>query len=101
MEVECVPLKDFIHGNIYAKADKSFLVDDSIAGDLERAGLVRIKMRPQYANKMVDGHENKAGKAQAAGLDQPSPSLPAAQASPPGTLHLPRRGAPQTRKPGT
>lgn len=86
MQVEVVVLTDFMHGNINAVQDSTMSFDESLAGEFERAGLVRIKTVPQHQ------FGADAGKALAAGQDQLSSALPAAQVLPRTTLHLPKRG---------
>lgn len=117
MKVAAIALSSFLHDDIRGVENQVIepWIDESVAGDLERAGLVRIKMVPRFANKMMPAPENKdadratlyqaavrngvdAGKAPAAGQDQLSSSLPAAPVSPSTTLHLPKRGAEKRQK---
>lgn len=104
MNVECIPLTDFVHGRINAHEGKPILLDDSLAGDLERAGLLRVKLTPRRVDQALSVQggativATEAGKAPAVGEAVPSSSLPAAQASPPTTLHLPKRGPGRPRR---
>ena len=86
MQVQVVPLSDFIHGQINAREGHAQLMEAGLAEELERAGLVRIKMAPAYANKMMSEPVNK-GKAEDDGPGLPSSVLPADPAS--RTLTLP------------
>jgi len=81
MQVECVPLHSFVHDAIDARAGHPLKMAESTAKDLERAGLVRIRLKAE------------AGKGVDDGMGQPSSLLPAAQVLTTKTLRLPRRGA--------
>lgn len=87
-----VPITDFIHGAINARAGVPIDIADSTAADLERAGLVRIKAAANQAPA--------AGKPQDDGAGQPSSSSPAAPASPIKTSSVPAPGAKKGRKKG-
>jgi hypothetical protein len=99
MRVEAIALSNFVHGDITAAEGRlvrhrdGSLLDSGLAGDLERANLVRIRLSP-VASKM-------AGKAPAAGVDQPSSSSPVAQASQQTTLHTSKPGGIRSRRTGT
>lgn len=95
MKVEAVPFTDFQHGDIRVTAGRSFLIEQSIAGDLERAGLVYIRSARVVPVKAAPVMAADAGKAPAAGQDQASSASPAAPASLSTTLHLPKRGRPR------
>jgi hypothetical protein len=101
MNVEVIPLTDFIHGDVKFFEGQPIDVEQGAAIDLEAAGLLRIKMSPGHANKMMPAPENKAGKAPAAGEDQPSSVSPAAPVSRPTTLHVSGVGKGSARKSGT
>ena len=87
MNVEVVPLTSFIHGSINAHEGRPLTMDASAAGDLERAGLIRIKLAQTHASADI------VGKAADDGAGQPSSALPAAQALPTTTSHLSKDGA--------
>lgn len=100
MEVECVPLTEFVHGSIHAHEGKPIQIVEHVARDLEKAGLVRIKMAPGAFLPAVQGAADQ-GKAQDDGAGRPSSASPADPASPRGTLHLSKSGETKTRKIGT
>jgi hypothetical protein len=87
MRVEAVALQDFVHGNLHGQRNKLVTLNESLALELERAGLVRITTAPP------EGAD--AGKALAAGTDTPSSALPAAQASPKKTSSKLKIGLPK------
>lgn len=95
MRVEAVALSDFIHGDITAIEGKlcrhrnGELIDTGLAGDLERAGLCRIRMAP---TRSVAAAPDESGKAQDDGGGQPSSASPVAPASPTTTSRSLRRG---------
>lgn len=96
MEVECIPLTEFVHGSITAHEGKPMRMEEGEARDLEKAGLVRIKISPPVY--LPAAQAIAAGKAQDDGAGRPSSALPADPASPQQTLHLPKTGATRTRK---
>jgi hypothetical protein len=97
MKVEALALSDFVHGDITAHANRvchhrnGDLLDSGIAGDLERAGLVRIL--PSNAVRRVT-----EGKIVDDGRGQPSSASPAAPVSPTATWESLRRGPGRPRK---
>jgi hypothetical protein len=101
MKVEAVALSDFIHGDINAiegricRHNNGDLVDSGIAGDLERAGLVRIRIAPAAVRAPV-----VEGKALDDGRGQPSSALPAAQVSPKPTSNTLTLGGGKSRNRG-
>ena len=102
--MEVVPLTDFQHGRLTFKTDVPQNVSDPVAADLERAGLVCVKMAPVLQNKMAADPLNKAadpGKAPAGGEGTPSASSPVAQVSPSTTAEPPKRGRGRPRKTAT
>lgn len=90
--VEAVALTDFTHDQIRAREGKVVepLLDEVIARDLERAGLVRIRVAPLRGRRILGVDP---GKVQAAGVEQTLSSSPAAPASTPTTSPLSVRGA--------
>ena len=81
MQVQTVPLSDFVHGNINAVAGRARLMEEGLARDLEAQGLLRIR-------SVVSGPHARAlppGKSPAAGQVPPSSASPVAPASPPKT----------------
>lgn len=101
MQVDVVPLTDFVHDAIKATRNVSMSMDQNIANDLESAGLIRIKMMPHHANKMMGAPQNKMeapGKLLVAGEDQPSSSSQAARVLQPTTLDESKRGRGRPRK---
>jgi len=97
MKVEAVAVTSFIHDRINAVEGKPILpwIEESLANDLERRGLVRIIPR-RIDTALRQGAV--VGKVMADGRGQPSSSSPPAQASPLPTLHLPKRGPGRPRK---
>ena len=88
MDVQVVPLQSFVHGRYQAREGRAILMPETVAQDLERAGLVRI--RPTSAPTPP------AGKGSDDGPGQPSSASPAAQASTIQTSKSSRRGATKT-----
>jgi len=70
--VQCVPLTTFVHGSYRALKDRLIMLPAGLAGDLERAGLVRITLGDTAP---------KLGKSQDDGAGQPSSALPVAPVS--------------------
>jgi len=107
MEVEAVPLTEFVHDRITAHEGRPLMMDEHTAGELERAGLVRINLVPRRvdqalalgARAAVVGRE--AGKAPDDGVAPPSSALRAGQASPTATSRASRPGGGKHRKTGT
>ena len=93
MQVEVVPLTDFVHGRISANEGRPIMLENSLARDLERAGLVRIKLTTQSNKEVV-------GKVADDGAGRPLSALQAAHLSPTQTLHLPKHGDDKRRKTG-
>jgi len=103
MDVECIPLTEFVHGNIVAHEGRPLMIAEHLARELEKAALVRIKMAPPpgylpavQAAADFDG----AGKVQDGGAGRPSSASPADPASHRETLHLSRPGETKPRKSG-
>ena len=94
--LECVPNTDFLHGTIHARKGIPLRVDDALALDWERAGLVLIKKAPEHANKMQTEHQNK-GEAVPGGEDAPQSSSQAGQASPGRPVIRLKRPADETK----
>jgi len=90
MDVQIVPLTNFIHGPYRMRAGQAMPLSESIARDLERAGLVRIRPAPVKASV-------QAGKETDDGQGQPSSASPAAPASRETTSRASRRGERQAR----
>jgi hypothetical protein len=80
MQVQVVPLASFVHGSLDAREGHPVKLDETVAKDLERAGLVRIRARTEPGKGVDDGR------------GQPSFVLPVAQVLQTRTLKLPRRG---------
>lgn len=105
MPVSAIALTSFIHDDIRGVKDHPLreLIDEHLAGELERAGLIRVqRMDRRVDRELVQG--SSMGKVRAAGTAIPSLSSPAAPALDTkimGTLHLPKRGKKQTRSGGT
>lgn len=98
MKVEAIALTDFVHDQINAREGRPIVpwIEQRLAEEFERHGLVRIKLKKAAVIVPVLTPGPDAGKAPAAGQERPSSSLPAAPVSPPTadtTLHLPKRGA--------
>lgn len=94
--VEAVALTDFTHDNINARNGRVIeRLDEQLALELERAGLVRIRVSPLRGRRII-GVE--PGKVQAAGEVQPPSSSQAARASTPTTLPSSVRGATPIRR---
>lgn len=75
MQVEAIPLTDFVHNHIDAHEGRPIVpwIEESLARQLEQAGLVRIRLAHA---KPVEG------KPQDDGQGQPSSVSPVAPASP-------------------
>lgn len=101
MDVECVPLTEFVHGSIVAHEGRPMPIPEHVARELEKAGLVRIKMTPAAGYLPAAQGATDPGKAQDDGAGRPSSASPADPASPRGTLHLSKSGETKTRKIGT
>lgn len=87
MQVETLPLTNFVHGPIIAREGRALIIDRALAGDLERAGLVRIAPAPLAAPMAAPG------KARDDGMGRPSSASHPALASSMLTSPLSRRGA--------
>ncbi len=90
--MKVVPLTDFVHNAINAREGRTIEIPDSVALELERHGLVRIKL----------GDVDKAvsGKAADDGQGLPSSSSPPAPVSPITTSSLSKRGVTKKGKRG-
>lgn len=96
MEVTAIALKNFCHGAINATEGHPLLIQDALARELERHGLVRVSIIPrQEKPKAVE-----QGKAQDDGRGQPSSASPVAPPSLMQTLHLSKRGGAKLLKHG-
>lgn len=84
MQVQVVPLTDFVHGQINAREGRPQMMEKGTADDLERAGLIRIRIAPTSNKAPVKTVDDGPG--------QPSSALLQAPVSPGKTLHLPERG---------
>lgn len=93
MQVEAVPLTDFVHGGLRARQGQPTVMNEYMAAQLERAGLVRIKLVPAANIVAAD-----AGKVQGDGMGPPSSSSLPAQALPPATLPMSKPGGIRHRK---
>jgi hypothetical protein len=91
MKVECIPLDSFVHGSTNYVRHKPANIEQNLATELEKAGLVRVK-RQRIAPQVVNDHVT--GKVQDDGAGQPSSASPAAPASPPPTQRQLKRGKP-------
>ena len=103
MQVQCIPLTSFIHGSVDAHEGRAVYFDHSTAGELERAGLIRIK-RERVRVKLPQAPVIKpaeAGNARDVGQGQPPSVLPAAQVLPTPTLITSGRGRQSGRRNGT
>lgn len=87
MQVEAVAIDNFIHDEIRGVRGRIIqpLIERSIAEDLERAGLCRIKMPKLEPTHYV---ADTSGKAPGDGQGQPSPLSQPAPLSPAPTLPL-------------
>lgn len=97
MKIECIPLTSFVHGAIDAHEGKAVMIEGSVADELERAGLIRVK-RERPAPIVPQASE--AGKPPAAGVEQPSSASPAAPVSPETTSPPSDGGAKKRRRRG-
>jgi hypothetical protein len=107
MQVEAVPLTEFVHDRITAHEGRPLMMDEYTAGELERAGLVRINIVPRRGDQALALRSGaafvgaEAGKAQDDGRGPLSSALPAAPASPTSTLRASKPGGGKHRKIGT
>lgn len=91
MEVQVIPLTHFVHGHYVCRTNRPLMMPAGVAGDLERAGLVRIALARTDA-------PSAPGKAQDDGRGQPSSVSQAAPASPPLTSRSLKRGGAKVAK---
>lgn len=98
MQVEAVPLTEFVHGSITAHEGRPLFMDEHTAGELERAGLVRIKIVQTYVGKPA---APDLGKVADDGKGPPLSASAVDQALQMGTLHLSKPGGGKHRKAGT
>lgn len=91
MRVAIVPLTDFVHGEINAREGRQIVIDSGVASDLERAGLVRVRMAPAQAKA-------EQGKAEDDGQGQPSSASQAAPVLQDETSQPLKRGPGRPRK---
>lgn len=96
MQVQTVPLTDFVHGHITGVEGRPTPMERGVAEDLERAGLLRIKHAPLA--KPRSGTQAEAGKAPDDGAGQPSSASPVAPASPQTTSQSSRHGGRRARR---
>jgi hypothetical protein len=96
MLVESIALKDFVHDNIRAREGDPIELDEPTAMELERYGLVRVRIGPARGRRSIGA---SPGKVQAAGAPQPSSASPAARPSTPTTSPSSARGATPSQKP--
>lgn len=82
-------LQEFVHGAIKGAVGSQIEVNDSLAGDLERSGLVRVLAAPAIVRRDCEG---KAGPA---GAEQLSSVSPAGQVLPKTTAPPLKRGRPR------
>jgi hypothetical protein len=94
MNVETIPLTDFQHDDIRAHEGRPIWLESGLAGDLERAGLLRVVATPTVHRVR---RPVASGGARAAGEDASSSALPAAPVSTPTTVHSSERGATRLR----
>jgi len=94
--IESIALSDFVHDNIRARAGHSLELDESTAMELERCGLVRVRIAPARGRRAIAADP---GKVQAAGAVPPSSASPAARPSTPTTSPSSARGATPSPKP--
>lgn len=76
MQVEVMPLSNFVHGHLNTKEGRPIWIEETVARDLERAGLVRI-----MAARAVPAERVDLGKPEDDGQGQPSSVSQAAPAS--------------------
>jgi hypothetical protein len=102
MKVEAIALSDFVHGDITATEGRIVrhrdgnLIDSGLAGDLERAGLLRIKTPAATAAQA--SASTTPGKARDDGQGQLSSASQAAPASQQTTSSSSKAGSAKTRK---
>jgi hypothetical protein len=95
--LETIPLTDFVHDQIRAREGHPIELEDSIAMELERKGLVRVRIAPARGRRAIGADP---GKVQAAGAAQPSSASPAVRPSTSTTSPSSARGATPSRKAG-
>jgi hypothetical protein len=96
--IETIPLTDFQHDDIRARDGHPLWLEESLARDLERAGLLRIPTIPALVRgRRVAGID--PGKVLAAGVAAPSSASPAAPASPSTIAHSSEPGAIEPPRP--
>jgi len=105
MQVEAVPLTSFVHGHINADEGRPMLMEEGLARDLERAGLVRVKLIARRVDQALSVRGAaaivaEAGKAPDDGKVPPSSASPVDQALAMGKSLLSKPGAGKHRKSG-
>jgi len=96
MLIESIPLTDFVHDNIRAREGHPIDLDETTAMELERCGLVRVRVGPARGRRSIGA---APGKVQAAGAVPPSSSSPVAHPSTSTTSPSSARGATPSPKP--
>lgn len=106
MSTEVIPLDSFSHGGINAERDVPITVDDDLAVQLERAGLVRIggaggakktaRTEPA-ASKAAAGNSPAAGEAQPSSASQAAPVSERTIAKPSGRGAAAKKGTAKRR----
>lgn len=96
MKIEVIPLTDFQHDDIRAREGHPLDIEEAIAADLARTGLVRIPALTAPAMRGARALGVQPGKVRAGGVVAPQSSSPAARASASKTANESERGAMQT-----
>ena len=106
MEVTAIPLKNFVHGSLDCTEGKPILMQDGLARELERHGMVRVAIIPRRVDQALAVGSGAAvieievGKAADDGQGQLSSLSHPAPLSPTPTSHVSKRGGGKHRKAG-
>lgn len=98
MQVQAIPLTDFVHDDLRMRRNHVVMLDEWLARQLERRGLVRIKMATFVPRKAVPpGNSLAGGEAQ---RSVASPPAPASNSTTTPTARPSALGLPKHRKGG-
>ena len=96
MQVTAIPLRNFVHNTLNCTEGKPILMQDGLARELERHGLVRVAIVPRAEKPKAA----EVGKAADDGKGQPSSASRQAPPLQTQTLHLSKPGGGKLLKRG-
>lgn len=100
MRITAIATTSFVHDRLHAIEGHQIVIEESLAHELERRGLVRVLPRRVDMALMRPTGAAIAGKAKDDGQGQPSSSPPPAPHLLRPILHLPNRGRGKSQKRG-